>query len=141
MYCGCFFFSSRRRHTRCALVTGVQTCALPISSGGLPIEIYCFTSTTAWAEYEAIQADIFDHLLAIMPHFGLRLFQQLGGMDLRQFPLLQKQHALCRKGYHMPDHSTAAAIHTDTPPSPALPEKEIAALALGHAPERFVYVL
>src|SRR3546814_2278078 len=36
LYCGClffsFFFSSRRRHTRCALVTGVQTCALPISS-------------------------------------------------------------------------------------------------------------
>src|SRR3546814_2777553 len=31
---GCFFFSSRRRHTRCALVTGVQTCALPISLGG-----------------------------------------------------------------------------------------------------------
>src|SRR3546814_13626338 len=30
MYCVCFFFSSRRRHTRCALVTGVQTCALPI---------------------------------------------------------------------------------------------------------------
>src|SRR3546814_8987000 len=30
--CVCFFFSSRRRHTRCALVTGVQTCALPISS-------------------------------------------------------------------------------------------------------------
>src|SRR3546814_16877031 len=33
----CFFFSSRRRHTRCALVTGVQTCALPISIGSLPI--------------------------------------------------------------------------------------------------------
>src|SRR3546814_7865061 len=32
MYCEVFFFSSRRRHTRCALVTGVQTCALPISS-------------------------------------------------------------------------------------------------------------
>lgn len=64
------------------------------TAGGLPIEIYCFTSTTAWAEYEAIQADIFDHLLAIMPHFGLRLFQKLGGMDLRQFPLLQKQNAL-----------------------------------------------
>src|SRR3546814_17138198 len=30
IYCYCFFFSSRRRHTRCALVTGVQTCALPI---------------------------------------------------------------------------------------------------------------
>src|SRR3546814_2326048 len=32
-FCFCFFFSSRRRHTRCALVTGVQTCALPISPG------------------------------------------------------------------------------------------------------------
>src|SRR3546814_17622018 len=34
-YTPCFFFSSRRRHTRCALVTGVQTCALPIYRGGL----------------------------------------------------------------------------------------------------------
>src|SRR3546814_2682857 len=37
----CFFFSSRRRHTRCALVTGVQTCALPISERrGRPISVY-----------------------------------------------------------------------------------------------------
>src|SRR3546814_20554924 len=36
----CFFFSSRRRHTRCALVTGVQTCALPISAGdAIPLDI------------------------------------------------------------------------------------------------------
>src|SRR3546814_6476736 len=35
----CFFFSSRRRHTRCALVTGVQTCALPISAGPRPCNI------------------------------------------------------------------------------------------------------
>src|SRR3546814_6228213 len=34
-----FFFSSRRRHTRCALVTGVQTCALPISDGGQLIRV------------------------------------------------------------------------------------------------------
>src|SRR3546814_8636772 len=34
VFCVCFFFSSRRRHTRCALVTGVQTCALPILAGG-----------------------------------------------------------------------------------------------------------
>src|SRR3546814_8991305 len=40
MYCWCFFFSSRRRHTRCALVTGVQTCALPICTLGLPGEIH-----------------------------------------------------------------------------------------------------
>ena len=49
---------------------------------GLPLEIYCFTNTTVWAEYEGIQADIFDHLLAIVPDFGLRLFQKPAGSDL-----------------------------------------------------------
>src|SRR3546814_14484875 len=39
-----FFFSSRRRHTRCALVTGVQTCALPISSGSFCFGLYCPSS-------------------------------------------------------------------------------------------------
>ena len=49
---------------------------------GLPLEIYCFTNTTVWTEYEDIQADIFDHLLAIVPDFGLRLFQKPAGSDL-----------------------------------------------------------
>jgi len=49
---------------------------------GLPLEIYCFTNTTAWAEYEDIQSDIFDHLLAIVPEFGLRLYQKPAGSDL-----------------------------------------------------------
>ncbi|MEE4201018.1 mechanosensitive ion channel family protein [Erythrobacter sp.] len=48
---------------------------------GLPIEIYCFTDTTAWSEYESIQADIFDHLIAILPEFGLGLFQEPTGRD------------------------------------------------------------
>jgi len=43
---------------------------------GLPLEIYCFTATTAWAAYEDIQSDIFDHLIAIMPSFHLRQFQE-----------------------------------------------------------------
>ncbi|SPU43634.1 mechanosensitive ion channel family protein [Brevundimonas diminuta] len=51
---------------------------------GLPLEIYAFTSTVAWAEYEAIQADIFDHLLAILPEFDLRLFQSPSGADFVQ---------------------------------------------------------
>jgi miniconductance mechanosensitive channel len=42
---------------------------------GLPLEVYCFTRTTAWAGYEGIQSDVFDHLLAILPAFGLRVFQ------------------------------------------------------------------
>ena len=45
-------------------------------SAGLPIEVYCFTNTTDWSEYERIQSDIFDHLLAILPVFGLRVFQE-----------------------------------------------------------------
>jgi len=51
---------------------------------GMPLEIYCFTNTPVWAEYESIQADIFDHLLAIMPEFGLLAFQQPSGNDVRQ---------------------------------------------------------
>ena len=43
---------------------------------GLPIEIYCFTNDIRWAAYEGVQADIFDHLLAILPEFGLRVFQE-----------------------------------------------------------------
>lgn len=50
---------------------------------GLPIQIYCFARTVNWSEFEAIQADIFDHLLAILPAFDLRLFQNPGGSDLR----------------------------------------------------------
>jgi len=49
---------------------------------GLPLEIYCFTNTTEWAVYEDIQSDIFDHLMAIIPEFGLRLFQMPAGSDL-----------------------------------------------------------
>ena len=49
---------------------------------GLPLEIYCFTDTVQWAEYERIQSDVFDHLIAILPEFGLRLFQEPSGLDL-----------------------------------------------------------
>ncbi|NRB71188.1 MAG: mechanosensitive ion channel, partial [Xanthomonadales bacterium] len=49
---------------------------------GLPIEIYCFTNDTDWVRYEGVQADIFDHICAIVPEFGLRLFQQPSGADL-----------------------------------------------------------
>jgi miniconductance mechanosensitive channel len=52
---------------------------------GVPLEIYCFTNTIAWADYEGIQADIFDHLLAILPEFDLQVFQSPAGTDLRMF--------------------------------------------------------
>jgi miniconductance mechanosensitive channel len=48
---------------------------------GLPIEVYLFTKTTIWEEYEAIQSEIFDHLLTAASHFGLRVFQEPTGLD------------------------------------------------------------
>ncbi|MGW8314047.1 MAG: mechanosensitive ion channel family protein [Bacteroidales bacterium] len=51
---------------------------------GLPIEIYVFSKDQEWAKYEAIQADIFDHILAIIPEFGLRVFQNPTGDDFRK---------------------------------------------------------
>jgi miniconductance mechanosensitive channel len=50
---------------------------------GIPLEVYCFTNTVVWRDYERIQADIFDHLIAILPEFGLRPFQQPSGGDVR----------------------------------------------------------
>lgn len=50
---------------------------------GVPIEIYCFSNDIAWGNYEGIQADIFDHLLAAVPHFGLRIFQNPSGNDFK----------------------------------------------------------
>ncbi|MCB1123905.1 MAG: mechanosensitive ion channel family protein [Verrucomicrobiae bacterium] len=49
---------------------------------GLPIQIYLFTKDTRWAFYEGIQADIFDHLLAVIPQFKLRVYQKPSGKDL-----------------------------------------------------------
>lgn len=51
---------------------------------GLPIEIYAFTSTTSWVPYEGIQSDIFDHILAIVPEFDLKIFQSPSGNDIRK---------------------------------------------------------
>ena len=65
-----------------------QTMALMVRTleptpEGVPIELYCFTASTAWVAYESTQGDIFDHLLAILPEFGLRLYQSPSGNDLR----------------------------------------------------------
>jgi len=50
---------------------------------GLPLQVYVFTDTTVWVEYESIQADIFDHLIAVAPEFGIRIFQEPTGLDFR----------------------------------------------------------
>ena len=53
------------------------------TDSGLPIEIYAFSSDKNWANYEAIQADIFDHLFAVIQEFDLRVFQKPSGVDFQ----------------------------------------------------------
>jgi len=58
-------YLQKHPHVRADMTIMVRQ--LPPAPEGLPLEIYCFTDTTAWGEYEAIQSDIFDHLIAILP--------------------------------------------------------------------------
>lgn len=51
---------------------------------GIPVELYFFSSVKEWVLYEGIQADVFDHILAVIPEFGLRVFQEVSGSDLRE---------------------------------------------------------
>lgn len=50
---------------------------------GIPIELYFFSSVKEWVPYENLQADVFDHILAVIPEFGLHVFQNVSGSDLR----------------------------------------------------------
>lgn len=53
---------------------------------GIPLELYFFTSTTKWLDYEDIQSDIFDHVLAVVPYFDLHVFQNPAGTDFKELP-------------------------------------------------------
>jgi len=57
---------------------------LPATATGLSLELYCFSSDKVWVNYERIQADIFDHLFAMAPHFNLRVFQHPSGSDFNK---------------------------------------------------------
>ena len=73
---------------------------LAIEERGVPMEIYCFTNTTAWLQYEEIQSDVFDHMLAAASYFGLEIFQQPTGKDIsssvESFVKSLKQDAVSR---------------------------------------------
>ncbi|WP_199562575.1 mechanosensitive ion channel family protein [Pelagibacterium lacus] len=73
-----------RNHPRIHQNMSLMVRQLQPGREGLPIELYCFTTTTVWRDYEAIQSDIFDHLFALLPEFGLRVFQDPVGSDFRQ---------------------------------------------------------
>lgn len=71
-----------REHPRTHKELMIMVCQMQPTSEGLPLEIYCFSNTTVWPEYEQIQGEIFDHILAVIPEFGLRIFQRPSGNDL-----------------------------------------------------------
>jgi len=77
-----YAFQYLRHHPRIRQDMTLLVRQLPPGPEGLPVEVYCFTDTTAWAEYEDIQSDIFDHFLSIVPAFGLRLYQKPSGSDV-----------------------------------------------------------
>ncbi|WP_295939426.1 mechanosensitive ion channel domain-containing protein [uncultured Alistipes sp.] len=58
---------------------------------GMPIELYFFTDTVVWVEYEKIQSDVFDHVLAVVPEFDLRVFQNPSGSDIGALYTPQKK--------------------------------------------------
>lgn len=67
-------------------VNQTQTCMvrqLQPTEKGLPLELYFFAATTQWIPYEDIQSDVFDHIMAVVPEFGLQMYQGVTGSDLR----------------------------------------------------------
>jgi len=72
-----------RNHPRIRKDMTLMVRQLAPENQGLPIEIYAFTNTVVWLEYESIQADIFDHIFAVVEEFGLRIHQTPTGNDIR----------------------------------------------------------
>lgn len=67
---------------------------------GVPLEIYAFTNSVEWPVYESVQADIFDHLFSVAPEFGLRVFQNPSGADLRNtVEQSSKEEAVVERSY------------------------------------------
>jgi miniconductance mechanosensitive channel len=71
-----------RQHPQINQTMTLMVRQLDPTPQGLPLQIYVFSSDVAWVSYEGIQSDIFDHITAIVPEFGLRLYQQPSGGDI-----------------------------------------------------------
>lgn len=61
------------------------------SETGVPLEIYCFSRIKTWIEYEGIQSDIFDHIMATAKHFDLEIFENPSSSDLQKLVTLEKR--------------------------------------------------
>lgn len=79
-----------KHHVEIRKDTTLMVRQLETEGQGIPLEIYAFANTTEWTKYEGIQSNIFDHLYAIATEFGLTLFQQPSGNDVRKLSGSQK---------------------------------------------------
>ncbi len=68
-----------RSHTQVHQELTLLVRELQPTSEGIPLELYFFSNTTVWAEYETIQSEVVEHVLSVMPKFGLRAFQRSSG--------------------------------------------------------------
>lgn len=80
-----------RKHPKINQSLVLMVRQLPPNEFGLPLEVYCFCEDKAWVNYEKIQADIFDHILAMMPQFDLRAYQRDTFTPMHVMPGLQDQ--------------------------------------------------
>jgi len=72
-----------RTHPKVSQQMTLMIRQLQPTAEGLPIELYFFSDGTEWIPYERLQAEVFDHLLAVLPKFGLKVFQSPTGLDLQ----------------------------------------------------------
>lgn len=86
-----YLFEYLKNHPKVNQQMMIQVRHLEPGEHGLPMQIYCFSREQAWVQYEMVQADIFDHVLAVLPEFDLKVFQYPGGSDLSALPM-SKDH-------------------------------------------------
>jgi len=74
-----------KRNTNINQEMMIMVRQMPPTEKGLPLEIYAFSKHKEWKIYESVMADIFDHILAVIPYFNLQLFENPSGSDFREF--------------------------------------------------------
>jgi hypothetical protein len=99
-----------RRHPRVNSNMMILVRQLQPTPQGLPLELYFFSDGTAWVPYENLQSEVFEHLFAVLPQFGLRVFQAPAGTDFSSVPVqpsmveMPKRKSV-RKKKQLPDNS------------------------------------
>ncbi|MDE6556120.1 MAG: mechanosensitive ion channel [Duncaniella sp.] len=97
---------------------------MPPTEYGVPLQVYCFTATTVWSAYEAIQGAVMEHVIAMAPKFGIRLYNETSGADVTSINILQDERMIekelsedAKKAAAIPASSTPAASTAPAAPT------------------------